>query len=61
MHNLLNQAFDQAVKWSLVKVNPVKNAKPPKVKSEEKITWTVDEVNRLKVCFLRSYLNFHTG
>lgn len=46
MHNLLNQAFDQAVKWSLVKVNPVKNAKPPKVKSEEKITWTVDEVNR---------------
>jgi integrase len=30
----------------LVKVNPVKNAKPPKVKSEEKITWTVDEVNR---------------
>ncbi|MGG3962181.1 tyrosine-type recombinase/integrase [Geobacillus stearothermophilus] len=46
MHNLLNQAFDQAVRWSLVKVNPVKNAKPPKVKSEEKITWTVDEVNR---------------
>lgn len=46
MHNLLNQAFDQAVRWSLVKVNPVKNAKPPKVKSEEKTTWTVDEVNR---------------
>lgn len=46
MHNLLNQAFDQAVRWSLIKVNPVKNAKPPKVKSEEKITWTVDEVNR---------------
>ncbi|GER67439.1 site-specific integrase [Weizmannia acidilactici] len=48
MHNLLNQAFDQAVRWSLIKVNPVKNAKPPKVKSEEKITWTVDEVNRFQ-------------
>ncbi|WP_181557086.1 tyrosine-type recombinase/integrase [Thermaerobacillus caldiproteolyticus] len=46
MHNLLNQAFDQAVRWSLVKMNPVRNAKPPKVKSEEKTTWTVDEVNR---------------
>ncbi|WP_237712820.1 Arm DNA-binding domain-containing protein [Bacillus methanolicus] len=46
MHNLLNQAFDQAVRWSMVKVNPVKNAKPPKVKSAEKTAWTVDEVNR---------------
>ncbi|TDW02176.1 tyrosine-type recombinase/integrase [Pseudobacillus badius] len=45
MHNLLNQAFDQAVRWSLIKVNPVKNAKPPKIKSEEKLTWTVDETN----------------
>ncbi|MED1202574.1 tyrosine-type recombinase/integrase [Heyndrickxia acidicola] len=46
MHNLLRQAFEQAVKWELIKSNPVVNAKPPKVKNPEKTTWNIEEVNR---------------
>ncbi|MEH7884756.1 phage integrase SAM-like domain-containing protein [Bacillus sp. JJ1609] len=31
-HNLLRSAFTQAVKWSLLKINPALDATPPKIK-----------------------------
>lgn len=46
IHNLLRKAFEQAVKWELIKSNPVINARPPIVKNIEKATWSVKEVNR---------------
>lgn len=45
IHQLLNQAFDQAVKWKKVKFNPVINATPPPVKKEEMKIWCFDEIH----------------
>jgi hypothetical protein len=41
VHSLLNQAFKKAVKWKLIKVNPVLDSSPPPVRnSKVKDLWT---------------------
>jgi integrase len=47
MHSLLNQAFKKAVKWKLVKFNPVVDASPPTVKnSKQKDLWTEEQTKK---------------
>lgn len=46
MHQLLNQAFNQAVKWKKIAVNPVADADPPSVKYEEMSIWSLDEIQK---------------
>lgn len=53
MHNLLRQAFGQAVKWELIKSNPAINAKPPKIRKTDKNIWNVNEV--------KNFLNLTKG
>lgn len=45
MHQLLNQAFSQAVKWKKVANNPVIDADPPPVKKEEMKVWSFNEID----------------
>ena len=45
MHQLLNQAFNQAVKWKKILSNPVIDADLPAVRYEEMLIWSIDEVN----------------
>ncbi|KKK37009.1 integrase [Mesobacillus campisalis] len=47
IHSLLNQAFKKAVKWKLVKFNPVTDSSPPPVKNK-RITglWNEEETKR---------------
>ncbi|WHX68241.1 site-specific integrase [Peribacillus frigoritolerans] len=45
LHQLLNQAFGQAVKWKKISFNPVINADPPSVKKEEMKIWSFDEID----------------
>lgn len=42
-HNLLNRAFTQAIKWSLIKENPVNEATPPKIQTKEVTPWTKEQ------------------
>ena len=60
MHQLLNQAFYQAVKWKKIAVNPVADADPPSVKYEEMSIWSLDEIQKfLQQCKgERHYLTF---
>lgn len=60
MHQILNQAFNQAVKWKRIKYNPVNDADPPAVKKEEMKIWSYDEINMfLEHCKgERHYLTF---
>lgn len=60
MHQMLNQAFNQAVKWGKVLNNPVMEADPPAVKYEEIFIWSLDEIHLfLKACKgERHYLTF---
>ncbi|MBD8033040.1 tyrosine-type recombinase/integrase [Solibacillus sp. A46] len=60
MHQILNQAFNQAVKWKRIKYNPVNDADPPAVKKEEMKIWSYDEINTfLEHCKgERHYLTF---
>jgi integrase len=46
MHQMLNQAFYQAVQWKKISTNPVvvAVADPPSVKSEEKRIWCIEEI-----------------
>jgi integrase len=44
MHQMLNQAFNQAVKWKKISANPVVDADPPSVKSEEMRIWCIEEI-----------------
>ena len=45
MHQILNQAFNQAVKWKRIKYNPVIDADPPAVTKEEMKIWSYEEIN----------------
>lgn len=60
MHQLLNQAFNQAVRWGKLPSNPVTDADPPSVKYGEMFIWSIDEVHSfLKACEgERHYLTF---
>jgi integrase len=49
-HNLLRSALTQAVKWSLLKINPALDATPPKLLQKEIQLWTKEQTkNFLKV------------
>ena len=67
MHQMLNQAFTQAVKWKRIKYNPVTDADPPAVKKEEMKIWSYDEINTfLEHCegerhYLTFFLAIYTG
>lgn len=67
MHQLLNQAFNQAVKWKKIAVNPVIDSDPPSVKYEEMSIWSFDEIQKfLQQCkgerhYLTFLLAFYTG
>lgn len=67
MHQILNQAFNQAVKWKRIKSNPVNDADPPAVKKEEMKIWSYDEINMfLEHCegerhYLTCFLAIYTG
>ena len=60
MHQILNQAFNQAVKWKRIKYNPVIDADPPAVTKEEMKIWSYGEINTfLEHCKgERHYLTF---
>jgi integrase len=67
MHQILNQAFTQAVKWKMLVRNPVIDADPPSVKKEEMTIWSFDEIHAfLHACkeerhYLTFLLAFYTG
>lgn len=43
----LNQAFKKAVKWKLIKINPVADSSPPPIRNTKvKNLWTKEETNR---------------
>ncbi|MEK4083798.1 site-specific integrase [Psychrobacillus sp. FSL K6-1415] len=60
MHQLLNQAFSQAVKWKKIMFNPVGDADPPSVKYEEMSIWSLKDIQEfLSNCKgERHYLTF---
>lgn len=45
MHQMLNKAFDQALKWRKLTINPVVDADPPAYKKEEMQIWSPEEIN----------------
>ncbi|MCG3056090.1 phage integrase SAM-like domain-containing protein, partial [Escherichia coli] len=45
IHQMLNQSFNQAIKWGKLPNNPVINADPPSVKKEEMKIWSFDEIH----------------
>lgn len=67
MHQLLNQAFNQAVKWNRIKYNPVTDADPPAVKKEEMKIWSFDEIKEFlehcegEIHYLTFLLAIYTG
>ncbi|MBO9128503.1 tyrosine-type recombinase/integrase [Bacillus sp. 165] len=46
MHNALSKAFQKAIKWELIRENPVKGVTAPTVPKTSKEVWTVEEANR---------------
>jgi len=46
MHQILNQAFDQAVKWKKISVNPVKDSDPPSVRYQKMNIWSQEEIQQ---------------
>lgn len=46
LHSLLRRAFEQAIKWSLLKFNPAINATPPKEKTKERHTWSKNDIKK---------------
>ncbi|PGM49846.1 site-specific integrase, partial [Bacillus sp. AFS053548] len=53
----MSKAFQKALKWGLIKSNPVKESTPPKISKTKKQTWTVEEAKFfLEVCELENYL-----
>ncbi|NHM33001.1 hypothetical protein [Neobacillus terrae] len=60
MHQMLYQAFSQAVKWKKIEHNPVSESDPPKVIKEEMNIWSINEIHTfLNSCKNeRSYITF---
>lgn len=67
MHQLLNRAFDQAVKWGKIVNNPVSEADPPSVNYGEMFIWSFDEIHHFfEACrgehrYLTFLLAIYTG
>jgi hypothetical protein len=50
LHNLLKKAFPQAIKWSKLEINPVRQATPPKLKKNVVNPWLEEDTKQfLKV------------
>lgn len=64
---MLNQAFQQAVKWKKISLNPVIDTDPPALKKEEMSIWSFDDIHTfLAHCknerhFLTFLLAIYTG
>ena len=57
MHNILSKAFQKALKWGLIKKNPVVDTTPPSIKKKRKQIWSVEEAKTfLEVCEQEDYL-----
>ena len=63
IHQMLNQAFNQAIKWKKVANNPVINADPPKVKKGEIRIWSFEEIHTFFTSLQRrtALFNFPTS
>ena len=46
IHKILRCAFNQAVKWEMLKKNPVANATKPKVQYKKRAIWTLENIKR---------------
>lgn len=44
MHQILNQAFKQAVKWKKISINPMLEAAPPVIIKERMAVWSMENV-----------------
>ncbi|MGV3467360.1 MAG: tyrosine-type recombinase/integrase [Heyndrickxia sp.] len=42
--SILNCGFEQAIIWDVMKTNPVRKAKPPRIEDKDVVTWSVKEV-----------------
>lgn len=60
IHQMLNKAFKQAAIWKRIATNPVINADPPSVKTEEMKIWSFNEINKFlaKCINTRHYITF---
>ncbi len=45
LHQMLNQAFEQAKKWKKIADNPVKDASPPSLKKAEMKIWSFQNIH----------------
>jgi len=45
-HNILNRAFEEGVDLSVLEINPVKKAKPPKLHYKEHSVWTKKQTQK---------------
>ncbi|MBY0098683.1 MULTISPECIES: tyrosine-type recombinase/integrase [Bacillaceae] len=45
IHQMLHQALEQAVKWNMIKTNPVSKTAPPSIKTKDFKIWSFDEVH----------------
>jgi integrase len=46
INGVLRRAFNQGIKWGLLKFNPTVQASPPKVEKKEMKTWTGNQVKK---------------
>lgn len=60
MHEILNLAFKQALKWKKIIINPMENSTPPSINSREMGIWSIEEIEKfLNSCReKRHYLTF---
>jgi len=47
IHGVINIMFNDAVKWDLIKENPLKKVDPPKIKRKRDNYYNVEEINKL--------------
>jgi len=45
IHQMLYQALEQALKWNLIKTNPVSKTDPPSIKTKDIKIWSFDEIH----------------
>lgn len=47
IHGVINIMFNDAVKWDLIKENPLKKVDPPKIRQKKDNYYNVEEINKL--------------
>lgn len=66
-HNVLNMAFNQAIRWQIINFNPCNSVDRPKIKKKQLNIWTTEQVqlclNRIKQLsiYLPTLLAVSTG